>query len=249
MDNIDNINNINNKQQKIRVGIIEYPGSNCAKDFGEYFKDQEIKYIWHKQDKWVNIDLLVIPGGFAFGDRYYEEATGTYTWDPGTMAINSPVSKIILEANKRKVHILGICNGFQILIKMGLLPGSLNVNRNNKFTCKKVECMINSSFTNDNCVLQKLCIANKWGNYNLTSNLSISPSQIIAEYIDYDNVDNVNGDINRKVAGVMNKDGTVFGMMPHPERTNNQLIKSIIVSYYNKILNYYSSLKQRKLLN
>ena len=68
-----------------------------------------------------NIDLLIIPGGFAFGDRYYENATGEYTYNPGQMCVEAPVSKIIFNIHKKCIYILGICNGFQILIKLGLL--------------------------------------------------------------------------------------------------------------------------------
>ena len=104
------------------IGIIRYPGSNCDFDTLNYFNDSF--FIWHKETKFPeNIKLLVIPGGFAFGDRLYDKATDTYTIAPGKMAIHSPVTAIIEEAVKRQIPILGICNGFQILIQLGLLPG------------------------------------------------------------------------------------------------------------------------------
>ena len=89
--------------------------------------NNKVFYIWHKcSDLSIinDIDLLVIPGGFAFGDRLYNKATDTYTISPGVMALNSPVNNIILNASKKNVPILGICNGFQILTHLELLPGN-----------------------------------------------------------------------------------------------------------------------------
>ena len=112
----------------MKVGIIRYPGSNCDYDAQRYFGGF---FIWHTETSFQvlkDLDLLVIPGGFAYGDRYYIKATGKYTISPGTMAINSPVTVVIKEAAKRKIPILGICNGFQILTQLDLLPGKLELN-------------------------------------------------------------------------------------------------------------------------
>ena len=122
------------------IGIIKYPGSNCDIDIFNYFNNWfDVFYIWHKE-KELNeqVDLIIIPGGFAFGDRVYNKATDSYKIDPGEMAIQSNVTQIILNAAKNKIPILGICNGFQILTKLKLLPGELVINKNNKFNCKKV---------------------------------------------------------------------------------------------------------------
>ena len=116
-----------------RIGIIRYPGSNCDEDAFRYFNTLETPcfYIWHKETKLPdNLKMIVIPGGFAFGDRLYEEATGSYKISPGTMALQSPVTKVILEAAEQHIPILGICNGFQILTGLGLLPGKLVLNDN-----------------------------------------------------------------------------------------------------------------------
>ena len=98
----------------MKVGIVVYPGSNCDRDTLMYFPNAH--YIWHKTDTLLNneIDLLVLPGGFAFGDRHYKNATGEYVISPGQMALESPVTQIIKKANENKIPILGICNGFQI---------------------------------------------------------------------------------------------------------------------------------------
>merc|ERR1711871_1859899 len=126
---------------KMKVGIIRYPGSNCDFDTQRYFGGF---FIWHTEtsfDVLNELDLLVIPGGFAYGDRHYVKATGKYIISPGTMAINSPATAIIKEAAKRKIPILGICNGFQILTQLNLLPGKLVFNNTKKFICKNVKCI------------------------------------------------------------------------------------------------------------
>ena len=132
----------------INVAIIDYPGSNCDLETKRYFNfnDQnKCIFIWHKETDFSlldNIDLLVLPGGFAFGDRMYNKATENYIISPGTMALSSPVSILINEAVKRNIAILGICNGFQILTQMNLLPGKLLLNDSKKFFSKKVKCNI-----------------------------------------------------------------------------------------------------------
>ena len=113
----------------MRVAIVLFPGSNCANDMNLFFtsKGHECFYLWHKEND-INkfkFDLLVIPGGFAFGDRVYEKATHNYVMDPGAMALNSPVCDIIKDASKKNIPIIGVCNGFQILTKLKLLYGYL----------------------------------------------------------------------------------------------------------------------------
>lgn len=195
----------------MNVGIVRYPGSNCDFDAKRYFQG---KFIWHKEEDincLDNINLLVIPGGFAFGDRIYEKATGKYSISPGAMAISSNVTNIILEANRRKIPILGICNGFQILIKLGLLPGELVENKDKKFHSFLVDCV----FQDDSVC--KIPIANMYGRYISDG---IPEEQIFLKYKGYDTT----------IAGIRNKDSTVFGMMPHPERVpNNDFIKNKIL--------------------
>ena len=109
----------------MKIGIVRYPGSNGDFDALRYFKGF---FIWHEETVCPPLDLLVIPGGFAFGDRDYSQATDSFIISPGAMASRAPVQNIILEAAKQKIPILGICNGFQILTQMGLLPGKLELN-------------------------------------------------------------------------------------------------------------------------
>ena len=207
----------------MKVGIIRYPGSNCDQDMLNYFENAF--YIWHKEDVLTcAIDLLVIPGGFAFGDRYYKNATSEYVISPGQMAIESPVTSIIKRAYENKIPILGICNGFQILTKLKLLPGELRLNNDKKFTCKNVQCALSK---NNEKEILSLQVANSYGNYFIEEQelqeLKVN-NQIILTYNDeiYDN-----GSIEG-IAGVCDKNHLVFGMMPHPERTNDESIKNML---------------------
>ena len=209
-----------------RIGIIRYPGSNCDADAFRYFNTPETPcfYIWHKETELPSdLKMIVIPGGFAFGDRLYEEATGTYKISPGTMALQSPVTQVILEAASKKIPILGICNGFQILTGLGLLPGKLEFNDNKKFTCKKVLCSVNCKTKQgfDINKEQELYIANSYGKYvidNETYEKMKKNQQVFIEYKNPDKVTELGSQFN--IAGVSNENQTVFGMMPHPERNN-----------------------------
>ena len=123
----------------MRIGVIRYPGSNCFFDTIRYFGEENCVEIWHTEKELTeNIHLLIIPGGFAFGDRYYEKATKSFEYNPGKMAKEAHVTTIIENAYQRNIPILGICNGFQILTKMGLLPGKLVQNEDLLFMSKKV---------------------------------------------------------------------------------------------------------------
>ena len=198
-----------------KVGIIRYPGSNCDIETLDYFKDifgedNASFYIWHTCDDvniLTNVKLLILPGGFAFGDRIYDKATEEYKISPGTMALNSPVKKIILEAVDRNIPILGICNGFQILTQMGLLPGKLVLNDCEKFVCKKEKGIVNYG-NNINCKVD-LCIANSYGKYIIENDVQYPYHSFIL----YENDDNI--------AGVCDLEKKIFGMMPHPERNNH----------------------------
>ena len=199
----------------INVAIIRYPGSNCDLETFNYFNfnnQNKCFYIWHKETDFSlldNIDLVVLPGGFAFGDRIYNKATENYIISPGTMALSSPVSVIIKEAVNRNIAILGICNGFQILTQMGLLPGKLLLNDSKKFFSKKVKCNISYRDYIDST---ELYVANSYGKYENTNDLKADECYFL-RYED------------NSVGGVCNMTNKIFGMMPHPER-NNQDFKS-----------------------
>jgi len=194
----------------INVGIIRYPGSNCDLETFRYFNfnnENKCFFIWHKETDFSllnNLDLLVLPGGFAFGDRIYNKATENYIISPGTMALQSPVSILIQEAVNRNIAILGICNGFQILTQMNLLPGKLLLNDCKKFVCKKVKCNVSYETIQDST---ELYIANSYGKYINNEKLKNDECYFL-RYED------------KSIAGVCNKTKKIFGMMPHPERNN-----------------------------
>ena len=222
----------------MKVGIIRYPGSNCDNDILRYFDTGF--YIWHTETNLKILDkisLLVIPGGFAFGDRYYKKATGKYEINPGHMAIESPVTNIILEAARKNITIVGICNGFQILLKLGLLPGELKRNNTNKFQSRRILCSLKDNNIETEILLDT---ANLFGNYQISGYVLSDMKKNGQIFLEYKN-DN-NGSINN-IAGVCNKERTIFGMMPHPERTNNTEVKKFIykiVDISNKCINEHS---------
>ena len=179
----------------MKVAIVRYPGSNCDFDAKRYFGGE---FVWHTDNPFTKCyDLIVIPGGFAFGDRTYNKATETYEISPGQKALESEVSDFIKEAAYYNIPILGICNGFQILVKLGLLPGKLERNSDGRFHSKYVDCI----FEDDSVF--KIPIANQYGRYVGDEN------DAFLLYKDYGN----------GIAGV--RKGNVFGMMPHPERLPN----------------------------
>ena len=217
----------------INIGIIRYPGSNCDIETKKYFtfNNTNCFYIWHKEDD-INIlndlHLLVLPGGFAFGDRIYNKATDNYVISPGTMALNSPVAKIIQKAVEKNIPILGICNGFQILTQMNLLPGHLNFNNCQHFVCKKVECIVNYNKKKHNT---NLYIANSYGHYTyIGSKLSDEFSNFLL-YKD------------NTIAGVCNLNKKIFGMMPHPERNNNDFKHLLFEMLFDNNLPIYLNFK------
>ena len=175
-------------------------------------------------------------GGFAFGDRIYEKATENYICDPGHMAINSPVTKIIKEVYNKQIPILGICNGFQILTETGLLPGVLLQNKYQKFICKNVHVKINDKenkyFKNIKKEILELHIAHNEGNYFCSENEmgSLNDNNQIAitycnEKGNEDDQFNPNGAL-KNIAGIFNKKKNILGMMPHPERMIDKCLSS-----------------------
>ena len=195
----------------MKVAVIRYPGSNCDIETLRYFSDLgESFYIWHSEYDYTlldNVGLLVLPGGFAFGDRLYDKATDSYTISPGTMALDSPVNQIIIHAAKLNIPIIGICNGFQILTQCGLLPGKLILNDSNNFESRKEECIFNYNDIEEKFTLS---IANSYGKYVIDN----ESSEKYDYFLRYS---------NGNIAGVYNKKTKIFGMMPHPERNINNI--------------------------
>ena len=233
----------------MRIGIIRYPGSNCDIETFKYFNDElatSCFYIWHTcEDLSIldKIDLLVIPGGFAFGDRIYNKATDEYTISAGEMASKSPVNILIRAAFKDKnIAILGICNGFQILTETGLLPGVLLQNKYQKFICKNVYLKINNKenryFKNIKKEILELHIAHNEGNYFCSEDELKSlndNNQVAVTYCNENGEEaedsNPNGAL-KNIAGIFSKNKNILGMMPHPERMIDKYLSGSDGSFF-----------------
>jgi phosphoribosylformylglycinamidine synthase I len=207
---------------KAKFGVIIFPGSNCDHDayhaVGHILK-QDVKFLWHKETGIGDRNVIIIPGGFSYGD--YLRC--------GAIARFSNILKDVVRFANNGGIVIGICNGFQILCEAGLLPGALIRNANLKFICKNVTLTIenkNTIFTRyyngkkgfDNITVP---IAHAEGNYICdkdTLKLLEDNSQVVFRY-----KGNPNGSI-ADIAGIMNKRGNVLGMMPHPERASEEII-------------------------
>ncbi len=206
----------------MKVGVVVFPGSNCDRDMFHVLTDVfhlDAQYYWHDKGLPENIDAVILPGGFSYGDRLRA----------GVIAAHSPVIKDIQKMSEKGIPILGVCNGFQILVESGLLPGVLLKNNSLNFMCEWTNLIVENNttpFTNQFELNQKIPIpiANGEGKYfadeETLKNLK-KKNQIVFRYSDV-----VNGSSNR-IAGVCNEDGNVVGMMPHPERAVESEINPI----------------------
>jgi len=202
----------------MRAAVIVFPGSNCDKDSQKALKNitgKDPKMIWHADSDLPDLDLIVLPGGFSYGDYLRT----------GAMAAHSPVMKEVIKKANDGVKILGICNGFQVLCESGLLPGVLFRNKTMKFICRYEKLIVennNTAFTNKYNKDQKVTIpiAHGEGNYfasdDTIKNLEDN-GQVVFRY-----ANNPNGSMN-DIAGIINEKGNVLGMMPHPERVAEPL--------------------------
>ena len=204
----------------MKSSVIIFPGSNCDRDmdvalrkFG--FKNQ---MVWHDEDNIPKSDLIVLPGGFSYGD--YLRC--------GSIASKSKIINSVINFAKSGGLVLGICNGFQILTETGLLPGVLQQNKFLNFICKNVYVKINDNknkfFKNIKKNILELHIAHNEGNYFCSNDQmkQIEDNNQIALYYcgengEIDEKFNPNGS-SKNIAGVLNKEKNILGMMPHPER-------------------------------
>ena len=219
--------------------VIVFPGSNCDRDIAVSIKNisgNTPEMIWHKETSIDASDLIVVPGGFSYGD--YLRC--------GAIASTSPIMKDVVKKANDGVPIIGICNGFQILIESSLLNGALMRNESLSFICKDIfiKSKNNSSIFTKNTNIARMPIAHNEGNYFVSSDQlkKIQDNdQIAFQYCDYsgniDSASNPNGSL-KNIAGVLNKQKNVLGMMPHPERAAETILgcddgKSIFESFVN----------------
>jgi len=214
----------------LKFGVVIFPGSNCDHDTLFVLRDifkQDAIFLWHKEHDLKNVDCVILPGGFSYGDYLRS----------GSIAAFSPLMQEVKEFASRGGLVLGICNGFQVLLELGLLPGAMLRNKNLKFLCQYVHLRVDNTdtpFTNTakrGQVLQ-IPIAHYDGNY-YSSPETIREvkknNQIILRYSDANgrlsDEANVNGSLEC-IAGLINTAGNVMGMMPHPERASEALLGS-----------------------
>jgi phosphoribosylformylglycinamidine synthase subunit PurQ / glutaminase len=206
----------------MRCGVVVFPGANCDHDVYHVLKhvlDQDTVFLWHGDEDLKGCELIVLPGGFSYGD--YLRA--------GALAAQSPVMRAVRRHAEGGGLVLGICNGFQILLEAGLLPGAMRRNRRRRFECRDVHLRVERAdlpFTRAYRLGQvlRMPIAHAEGNYEAPPELLDeieAAGQVVFRYVDAAGEPsggaNVNGSA-RNVAAVCNAGGNVLGMMPHPER-------------------------------
>lgn len=212
----------------MKFGIVVFPGSNCDHDVYHVVRHvlgQEAKFIWHKDRDLDGVDAVVLPGGYAYGDYLR----------PGALARHSPVLEEVVAFAKKGGPVLGICNGFQILLEAGLLPGAMLHNRDLRFVCKDVSLRVDSTRTRFTSRFEQgqvlsLPIAHAEGNYTAddeTLTRLEGDGRIVLRYSDPEGniVDawNPNGSA-KAIAAIASEQGNVVGMMPHPERASEAIL-------------------------
>ena len=206
----------------MKVGVVVFPGSNCDRDIFHVLTDVfnlDTEYYWHEKHLPRDIDALVLPGGFSYGDRLRA----------GIIAAHSPIISDVKKLAKKGIPILGICNGFQILVESGLLPGVLLKNNSLNFMCKWTNLIVKNNHTPFTSKLKygqkiPIPIANGEGRYfadKKTLARLQNKNQIVFTYEEM-----INGS-SLDIAGICNEEGNVVGMMPHPERAAEQEINPI----------------------
>ncbi|OJE39602.1 phosphoribosylformylglycinamidine synthase I [Bacillus proteolyticus] len=203
----------------MKFAVIVFPGSNCDVDMFHAIKDElgeEVDYVWHDRENLDEYDAILLPGGFSYGDYLRCGAISRF----------ANAMKAVQKAAEQGKPILGVCNGFQILVESGLLPGALMRNENLKFMCRTVqlrvennETMFTSQYEKDEVI--NIPIAHGEGNYycdEATLKQLEENNQIAFRY-----VENPNGSVS-DIAGIVNEKGNVLGMMPHPERAVDVLL-------------------------
>ncbi len=226
--------------KKLKFGVVVFPGSNCDHDAYYSLKKvmgYDVEFLWHKTTDLKNSDVIILPGGFSYGDYLRT----------GAIARFSPIMNEVINFAENGGIVIGICNGFQILLEAGLLPGVMLKNKSLQFVCKDIYL----SVVNDNTIYTKgierseglkIPVAHGEGNYfadEATLKTLVENNQIVFKYSDKKG--NVSEEINPNgstvgIAGIMNKRGNVMGMMPHPERACNPVLGKTDGSFIFKTL-------------
>jgi phosphoribosylformylglycinamidine synthase I len=214
----------------LKFGVVIFPGSNCDFDTFHVVKvvfRQPTVFLWHKDHDLRGVDCVILPGGFSYGDYLRS----------GAIAKFSPLMREVREFAGRGGLVLGICNGFQVLLELGLLPGAMLRNKNLKFLCQHVHLRVENAGTRFSSRAKpgqvlRIPIAHFDGNYfappdeirELERN-----RQVVFRYVDERGrataAANVNGSA-ASIAGIINREGNVLGMMPHPERASEAILGS-----------------------
>ena len=214
----------------MKAGIVRFPGSNCDEDAYHAIADhlgQEAVYLWHKDHDLQNVDLVILPGGFSYGD--YLRA--------GAIARFSPIMQEVIAFAKRGGPVLAICNGFQIACEAGLLPGALLRNASLRFVSAPVHLRVDSvatRYTSQYHIGQIITIPVAHGDGRFTADADTlsrleGEGQVVFRYVSADGEAtpsaNPNGSL-RNIAGIVSAEGNVLGMMPHPERALDSTLGS-----------------------
>jgi len=203
----------------VRAGVVVFPGSNCDHDIYNVMKNimnTDTKFLWHKEGSIGDRNLIILPGGFSYGD--YLRC--------GAIAKFSPLMSDVIRFADKGGIVIGICNGFQVLCETGLLPGALLRNENLKFICKTVTLKVENNksiFTGEYKIKEEINIPVAHGEGNFycddeTLTELIGNNQILFRY-----TENPNGSVDN-IAGIQNVRRNVFGMMPHPERASDDIL-------------------------
>lgn len=215
----------------MKTGIVVFPGSNCDRDvqtITDGIFSQPTRMVWHKDTDIADLEVIVVPGGFSYGD--YLRC--------GAIARFSPVMQSIIDHAKKGKYVIGICNGFQILTEVGLLPGALIRNRELHFICDRIPVRVENTnliwtrhYTTQQVIT--LPIAHGEGRYYAdteTLKQLEDEQRVVFRYCSHlgetNEESNPNGSLNH-IAGITNQTGNVLGMMPHPERASDNLLGKI----------------------
>ncbi len=216
--------------KKTKFGVIVFPGSNCDHDayhVARHLLGREVDFLWHKEPDLKNADVVIVPGGFSYGDYLRSGAIARY----------SPIMNEVVRFAGNGGFVLGVCNGFQILTEAGLLPGALLRNAGRKFICQQVTLRTETTATPFTSALEqggilKIDIAHGEGNYYTdpdTLRMLEESGRVVFRYCNDEGEitpeSNPNGSMNN-IAGIINEHGNVLGMMPHPERCSERILGS-----------------------